>query len=81
MEIHFLELMILCDILNRLFLQGEYHGTHGKIRFMTELEEVVDMLILDDEDEFEDYEDLEEEDNTPSDDKREKVVASLIHHS
>ena len=37
-----------------------------------ELEEVVDADFLDDEDEFEDYEDLEEEDNTPSDDKREK---------
>lgn len=35
-----------------------------------ELEEVVDADFLDDEDEFEDYE--EEEDVTPSDEKREK---------
>ena len=32
-----------------------------------ELEEVVDADFLDDEDEFYDYEDLEEEDVTPSD--------------
>lgn len=44
-----------------------------------ELEEVVDADFLDDEDEFEDYE--EEEDVTPSDEKRKKVAASLIHHS
>ena len=40
-----------------------------------ELEEVVDADFLDDEDEFEDYE--EEEDVTPSDEKREKGVGFI----